>query len=115
LKLLKFGNDILIANVIVMNVIIILASYSKDYMFQVILDLLPLSSSVVVRRMRLEDVAVHSITEPGLYTTTKFNTLYPVNRSAYILCKLFSCIISNNVVLTGIMQRQNVSKLAAFL
>jgi len=59
--------------------------------FQVILDLLPLSSSLVVGRMRLEDVAVHSITERGLYTTTKFNTLYPIDRSAYVPQIIFVC------------------------
>jgi len=56
------------------------------YVLQVILDLLPQSLSVVVGRMRLEDVAMHGITERGLYTTTKFNTLYPVSRSTAILC-----------------------------
>jgi len=46
----------------------------------VILDLLPLASSVTVGRMRLNDVAMDSVTGRGLYTTTKFNTLYPVSR-----------------------------------
>jgi len=46
----------------------------------VILDLLPASVSVVVGRMRLEDVALHSITERGLYATTNFNTLYRIDR-----------------------------------
>ena len=61
------------------------------YVLQVILDLLPHNSSVVVGRMRLEDAAMHGISERGLYTTTKFNTLYLVNRSANITCELSAC------------------------
>jgi thiol oxidase len=48
----------------------------------VLLDLLPLRSSVIVGRMHLNDTRVVGITGRGLFSLTKFNSLFPVN-SAY--------------------------------
>jgi len=62
---------------------------------QVILDLLPHSSSIFVGRMRLEDVAALSIADRGLFTMTMFNTLYPVERLLYVLCKQWSVVAGN--------------------